>query len=822
MTDDGKDGEPNRRGALPASDLSAGELGLVSGLWLAFGTLSYVSGQGLFSASLHTVAAALTLGCAWLAHRGRTRAALHGAAAVAALGTTTYCLAAGAVNDGVLVLVVLPVLATYLDSPRAGLVWLGLAAVELCVLRVVDELGVVPRLIPPLTTAREPVVLALAAVLWVLARRSRSRSDEALEQLAEREREARARADDLARLKQTLEDKNAALDALNERFAASAREVSEMNVALGEAKDAAERRAREAVDFLNRMSHEIRTPLNGILGITDVLLGGKLERETREHVAILESSGKLLRRLVDEVLDLARLDAGKLQLVEEPFDPLTVAEDVADLFAAQAFSKGLILVTMPSEEPLPKLLGDVMRVRQVLQNLVGNAVKFTARGHVRIDVALDGGTLRYQVLDTGPGMSEEALAGLFREYEQGREGARRGGSGLGLVIARRLAQAMGGDVEARSEPGRGSEFVARFAVTRSSTQTADVGELSGAVAQVGLVGGDPLTAEALTRVAALVNVHVRRFDGITEGLAARPRVTAIFTASDVPPRSHDGPPVIRLRAPTSTDGGLGSTPALLLPPRRARLVRILRRSRGPTRETTREMAAVIPTGLRALVVDDEPVNRKVASLLLVRCGWIAMTASSGEEALASVRSSERIDAVLVDLDMPGLDGIETVRALASGAQTGRRPWLVLQTASIEDSARARALDAGAMDFLPKPVDGERLREVLQRAARHRRAEDLRLVRGLRPPPREGAALSLLGLLTTLTVAVIAGESEVAMAALGELQLDARRRQLERIDRACTALHDALLEGDGIEAMVELEDAVSSFARDASITRAAGI
>jgi CheY-like chemotaxis protein len=323
-------------------------------------------------------------------------------------------------------------------------------------------------------------------------------------------------------------------------------------------------------------------------------------------------------------------------------------------------------------------------------------------------------------------------------------------------------------------------------------------------------------------VGALVNVQVRELASVDEALAARPRLAAIFVASDLPARTQEGPPLIRLRAPTSSDGASGTAPALLLPPRRARVVRILRRARAPGRDTGRDAAPVVPTGLRALVVDDEPVNLKVASLLLSRSGWSTTTAASGEEALAIARGPERIDAVLVDLDMPGLDGVETVRALASAARTGRRPWLVLQTASIEDSARARALDAGATDFLAKPVEAERLRDVLERAARHRRVEDLRDARGLAPAPREAVALPLLALLPGLTVAVIAGEIEVAMAALGELQLDARRRQLERIDRACTALHDALLESDGLEALVDLELAVASFAREASVAEAAGI
>jgi signal transduction histidine kinase/DNA-binding response OmpR family regulator len=818
VTDDAKDGEGNvPEAAGRRLGLSAAELLVVAGLWALFGALNAVAGHGAFAAGLHAVGAVLTLGCAGLARLGRARLAFHAAATVALAALLAFSVASGTASDGLLVLVVVPALATYVDSARAGLVWLAITTIGLVVVRLVQSEAHLEPIFVPAASLREAVILALAAILWLFAQRARSRSDAALERLTEREREARARADDLSRLKQALEEKNGELDALNAQFARTAREVSEMNVEIEDARDAALHRAKEAVEFLNRMSHEIRTPLNGILGITDVLLGGELERETREHVAIIDSSGRVLRRLVDEVLDLARLDAGKLHLVEEPFDPLTVAEDVADLFAAQAFSKGVALVMVAPEAPTPRLLGDPMRVRQVLQNLVGNAVKFTAQGHVRIDVDAAPGELRFRVEDSGPGMSPEALAGLFREYAQDREGARRGGSGLGLVIARRLARAMGGDVEVESTVGSGSIFTARFALPRASTQNADVGELSGTVAEAALVAPDDLCALALVRTAALVNVHLRRFESLEAASRARPRPAVIFVAGETSPvAASESPTVIRLRSPAAGEPSQTSGLALLLPPRRARLVRALRRARGRPRDITREMVPVAPTGMKALVVDDEPVNLKVASLMLARQGWAALAASTGAEALALAEGEDRIDAAMIDLDMPALDGIETARALARLARPGRMPWLVLQTASIDEAARTRAREAGVVDFLPKPVDAVQLREVLLRATRHRRAEDRRATRHVRRPAPETATQPVLALLDPLVHCVISGEAEAALGQLGELQALARRRQLDRVDRACSALHDALLEGEGVEALVDLEEAIAEYAAEASV------
>jgi signal transduction histidine kinase/CheY-like chemotaxis protein len=796
--------------------ISHREIGLAALVWVFFAALNVVAGHGALALGLHALAAVSTLGAAAIAYAGRPVEAFHVATSIWVVTVTVFSVITGQLTDGALTLVCVPVLATYVASASAGLAWLVAIAVSFILSRVAIEGHWIEPVFAPTPAMREPTLLALGAVMWLFSERSRRRSDSALARLRRSAAEARARADDLTQLKQELEDKNAQLDEVAERLAESAKEVAETNVALEEARDAALHRAKEAVDFLTRMSHEIRTPLNGVLGITDVLLGGKLDREARELVTILESSGRVLRRLVDEVLDLARLDAGKLQLVEEPFDPLTVAEDVADLFAAQAAAKGVVLVTVPPEDLPVRLVGDAMRVRQVIQNLVGNAVKFTTTGHVRIDVRVDGPTLAYRIEDTGPGLSAEALGALFSEYAQGREGARRGGSGLGLVIARRLARAMGGDVEAESVLGRGSIFTARFSLARAATGRGVVsldGELSGTIITAGLITDDPLIGLAMERTAGIANVQIVSISADPQAEPER-SIAVLFTDGPPSPR-HPKTPVIRLRFPsegaTTTDEGL----TLLLPPRRTRLVRMTRQATGRTREPTLNRPSAPPKGLAALVVDDEPVNRKVAALLLARQGWSVSSAASGREALALFESSDRLDAVLLDLDMPELDGVETARLMAQRARPGRRPWLVLQTASVSDEARARARAAGVADFLPKPFEAEQLEEVVLRAERHRRLEDRRLLRTLARPARDPATHAATALVEPIAESIVFGETDVALSHLGELQALARRRQLDRIDRCCSALHDALLESEGLEALVDLEDAVWTYAREAS-------
>jgi signal transduction histidine kinase/CheY-like chemotaxis protein len=809
---------PGPRSEPPLADdvpVSHREFALATVVWLFFAGLNVVAGHGALAVGLHGAAALLTLAATAIAHAGRPIEAFHLATAVWVTTVTVFSVITGELTDGALTLVCVPVLATYISSSHAGLAWLGFVGASLLLARLLIEAHWFEPVFSPTPAMREPTLVALGAVMWLFSERSRRRSDSALTRLRRIATEARARADDLSRLKQELEDKNAQLDEVAERLAQSAKEVTETNVALEGARDAALHRAKEAVDFLTRMSHEIRTPLNGVLGITDVLLGGKLDREARELVTILESSGRVLRRLVDEVLDLARLDAGKLQLVVEPFDPLTVAEDVADLFAAQAAAKGVVLVTIPAEELPVRLVGDPMRVRQVLQNLVGNAVKFTLTGHVRIDVEIDGSTLVYRVEDSGPGLSPEALGQLFSEYAQGRDGARRGGSGLGLVIARRLARAMGGDVEARSVLGRGSVFTARFVLRRAPTGRGVLsldGELSGTITMAGLITSDPLLRLAMERTASIANVQILP---ILEPPVEPERSLALIFTDGPPSPRHPTKPVVRLRFPsegdTTTDEGL----LLLLPPRRTRLVRMTRMATGRTREPTMNRPSAPPKGLTALVVDDEPVNRKVAALLLARQGWAVSSVASGEEALERLDRGERFDAVLLDLDMPEVDGVETARRITQRSRPGGSAWLVLQTATVSDEARSRARQAGVTDFLPKPFEAEQLEEVILRAERFRRLEACRALRTLARPARDPATHGATALVEPIAEAIVFDETDVALAHLGELQALARRRQLDRIDRSCSALHDALLESEGLEALVDLEEAVFAYAREAS-------
>ncbi|WP_239988738.1 response regulator [Paramagnetospirillum kuznetsovii] len=362
--------------------------------------------------------------------------------------------------------------------------------------------------------------------------------------------------------------------------------------ALREARDTAEQAARAKSVFLAMMGHEIRTPLNGVLGMARLLLETPLDHRQRSFTQTLVSSGELLLGLVNDILDFARLDAEGLSLDYEPFDVIDAVEEVRMVLAARAAEKGLAL-TSSFDADIPRTVeGDRLRLRQILFNLVGNAIKFTDSGSVAIRVErLARGGLRFAVSDTGIGIDDEEKPNLFTEFWQGDSGAARrfAGTGLGLAICRRLAVLMDGNIDCDSLPGRGSTF---------------------------------------------------RVDLPLEATDAAPR------------RGQDGPAY----------------------------------SAGPC---------------RVLLVDDNEVNREVAAGLLEQRGHTVIAANDGFQAVVAAQAGE-FDVVLLDMRMPGMDGIETAKAIfALPGAAGQVPIYLLTANPVrEDEHRWR--EVGIKGCLPKP------------------------------------------------------------------------------------------------------------------------
>jgi PAS domain S-box-containing protein len=364
------------------------------------------------------------------------------------------------------------------------------------------------------------------------------------------------------------------------------------------ARKRAERASAEKSDFLAFVSHEVRTPLNGVLGTLSLLLDTPLTAEARAYAETARRSGETLLWTVNEVLDLSRIEAGRLELEELPFAPAELVEEVLTLVAPLAADKGLRLASSLDPALPSRMMGDPQRVRQVLLNLLDNAVKFTSAGAVELRLIGEGDRLIVEVEDTGPGIPAELRRRLFRRFQQADAGTarRHGGSGLGLMICRRLVGLMGGSIGVRSRPGEGSVF---------------------------------------------------RFD-----LPLRP-------------------------APA------GATPA------------------------RREEPAPTIAGARLLLAEDSEASQLVAATILRKAGYVVDLARDGEEAVTAARS-RAYDAILMDLRMPGLDGVAaTARIRDLPGAAGRVPILAL-TASAMPGDAARCLAAGMNAHLAKPVDRPRL------------------------------------------------------------------------------------------------------------------
>jgi signal transduction histidine kinase/DNA-binding response OmpR family regulator len=488
----------------------------------------------------------------------------------------------------------------------------------------------------------------------------------------------------------------------------------------------AEAASQAKSQFLANMSHEVRTPLNGVLGMTALLLETPLDAEQRQQVETIQRSGRALLEVIEDVLDLARVESGRLRLEPEDFELVPVLESALEIVAEAGQQKGLELNCL-LEPGLPgRVHGDAARLRQILVNLTANAVKFTERGEVVLRARpLGPGGLRLEVRDTGIGIAPEVQARLFEPFSQADPSTTRrfGGSGLGLSICKRLAAHMRGGIGVDSQPGQGAVFWVELPLPAAEPGSSERAPAWGGLLAL-VAAGSPTTREVARHLLEARGLEVEEASdgpGCLARLAAareagRPHalalVDALLPGAGGWGRAPEGPAVVVMTAYGQT------SPAWCLDRERVRaylpkplfgrpLQERLAQALRPTSASARAVAR------RILVAEDHPISRRLAAVLLERLGFQVELAEDGRQAIEAAGRGD-LDAVLMDCQMPGVDGFEASREIRRREGAGRRVVIIAMTAGHPEQDRERCLEAGMDDYLSKPVEPGRLADVLRR------------------------------------------------------------------------------------------------------------